>query len=163
MMADENVRENIMLPPPAPRKVYVRKMINVSAKVRRKLNFDVEDETPVAKKVKLGPVSNFLLSESNSTRTFQPIAIGNTLIPEQSTNGTVPDSRQTEQATGLTTPLSAQTNLNELFQLEKESSENHTLKVDSLTFTTPDKCVCKIKSSRDSSVFVSRIKGPLRL
>lgn len=154
MMGDENVRENNMLPPPAPRKIYVRKMISVSAKVRRKLNFDIADESPDEKRIKLGPACNFFISQSAASRTFQPISVENTeSIINDSDTDTTPRTPMR-----VTAPLSAHTNLNELIKHETDSSDN-TLKVDTLAFTTPDKCICKIP--RGPSEFAS--KRPLRL
>lgn len=169
-----SVLENVVLqPPPAPRKVYVRKMISVSTAVRRKLNFDdFEDDGPVIKKLKFGGSATAvseLLQRSSPVRSFQPIHVA-------STPSTVSRNENNEpgdvEVVGLTTPRRpARINLAELFNKHEKEEDENTLKVDAIAFTTPDKCVCTKSAHRSSAplnaikpsvVHGSRIKGPLR-
>jgi len=72
------MQEERLQPPPAPRKAHVRKMIKVSSRVRRKLNFDfaVDVNQPVTKRKCLQFISSDNSIENiKRSSYFRPIEI----------------------------------------------------------------------------------------
>ena len=154
----EQLSTSLLCPPPAPRKVYVHKKINVSSRVRRRLNFDDCDDDFVAatpKKMRLAPAADLIMS--------RPISI---VVPAEET-GASSDGELSDASipspTGPSVEKTPTTNryMSKLSLKFDECTEDGLLLVDDGGFTTPDKCVCK---SVNMPVKVKpSFKRPLRL
>jgi hypothetical protein len=149
--------ELLLCPPPAPRKIYVHKKINVSSRVRRRLNFDdMGDDDVVAatpKKMRLAPAAELMLT--------RPISII-TDTSGASSDGELSDT-SVPSPTGPSVEKTPTTNkfMNKLSLKFDDCTGDGLLLVDDGGFTTPDKCVCK---SANMPVKVKpSFKRPLRL
>ena len=159
----------ILCPPPAPRKVYVHKKINVSSRVRRRLNFDDSDDMTAAtpKKMRLAPAAELRLSRPMTVAfTGETGASSDGEHSDDSSDGAAPMPVAVGQKTPTTTTTvrsrtSKTVAMNRTSLKFDDCTENGLLLVDDGGFTTPDKCVCK---SVNMPVKVKpSFKRPLRL
>jgi hypothetical protein len=150
-----STNELILCPPPAPRKVHVRKTIEVSSRVRRRLNFDdMDDFLATPKRIRLAPsVELFAEEDEPSSPTGVSSLDGSFFDDHTTTPLTTTTTTTLEETTSRTTR-----NLNKLtLKLEEERSVNeNVLQVDDGGFTTPDKCVCK--PPKQTSEYISKFK-----
>lgn len=120
MENDNNM--DVLVPPPAPKKVHIRKMIKVSSRIRRRLDFDFADCAEQIAKKKCMEIEEEKEKEKkennqritmNSSRYFRPI-----IVPPGVS------SPRIEKSTGWTIEFDDNKNQNEVMDTRALSEKN---------------------------------------
>lgn len=154
LIQEEDPSRVVLEPPPAPRKQFLQKNIEVSSRVRRKLNFDFYaddkmDEQPPMKRLRINiPTFDKMMNNNQYGSEKHQNCTNNTQLSTQNDSLQIDHSEPLSQMTRISNVeeslLMSDLSDESSYEDELENSEETNNELDTSIYSTPDKTLLSV-------------------